>query len=93
MNKTISVLYTTDDNGFNMLTVSMYSLLQNKNINTLVNIYIAHKKDFSGEHKEYCKKLCDIYKCNIFFIEMSQYEKEYDLEHIYKFVEFENARS
>lgn len=77
IDKTINIVYATDDNNVDLLKISMYSLLRNANPSTFYSINILHrciKSESIKELEDVCRQFPN---SHINFIDCTPYEKKY----------------
>lgn len=80
--KQIPIVYASDNNGINQITVSVYSLLKNKKPETNYEIYVF-SKDFAEASQVDLETIVNSYPgSTIQFIDCKEYEKRFDLSGI-----------
>jgi lipopolysaccharide biosynthesis glycosyltransferase len=82
--KNIEILYSTDVNGIDLLKVSLYSLLKNKNNQTFYNITIAHKNIDTNIINQIHKIIDYFTNVTIRFIDCLVQDQQYGLSNISK---------
>ena len=71
--KIVNLAFATNNNGVKLLYISLFSLLENSNNNTIYNIYIQVKNNFEKELKVLLHNLEKIYfNCFLHFINMKR---------------------
>lgn len=82
MSNIIPIVYASDSNGINQLSVSIYSLLKNRKPDTFYEIHIL-TKDFSHNCMDELEKITNFFgNCSIDYMDCKQYEDKYDLSGI-----------
>ena len=59
--ESICISYSLDNNHFDLLRMSVISVLENSNLSTEIVFYIQHTSDFKKEYKDFFKNLCKTY--------------------------------
>lgn len=79
----INIVYSTDHNGIDLMLVSIFTLLINKNKTTDYRINIMHDDSFIANDFNKIDKLINS-RCQVNYINCTEYDKKFNMQTIFK---------